>query len=117
MAYESGQIQGAVCLLVTAIERSFPKLVTEIIGMGLSTLYARATRSMEAQQDQHVLTYTQTSPRKFGHASQVLSSRILSQTLRRQTGQLYSPETARRHLYGLRTRIRWLSRSWRDLPR
>ena len=95
-----------------------PRLVADLLGLGLSTLYDRATRwacdglaslghrprsgrprRMEARHDQQVLTYAQTSPRKYGHTSQVWTSRMLSQTLRLRTGQLCSSETVRRHLH------------------
>lgn len=89
-------------LLLLILSALPPKLVADLLRLGPSTLYVRTTRwacdglvwlghcprsgwprRMEAQHDQQqVLSYAQATPRKYGHACQVWTSRLLSQTLR-----------------------------------
>jgi transposase len=111
-------LHALILLLLSALE---PRLVADLLGLGLSTLYDRMTRwncygisslghrprsgrprQMETRHDQHVLGYAAASPRQFGHRTSVWTSRLLSQTLRQRTGQLCSPETIRRHLHELK---------------
>jgi transposase len=100
-----------------------PKVLADILGVGLSTFYDRKTkwlchkldslghaprsgrpRDVEAHHDTKILDFLSKSPRKLGHSTNLWTCALLCKTLLRRTGLSCSVETIRRHLQELQWR-------------